>query len=90
MPKKKQLIPDKPAKKPAMDKDYRNLLGEIKSIISKGQYTAYKAVDNIKVQTYWQIGERIVREESKHKERADYGKYFVGGHKTWPLFLRKW
>jgi len=59
------------------DKDYQSLLVEIKSIIAKGQYQAYKAVDNIRVQTYWQIGERIVREELKHKDRADYGKYLI-------------
>ena len=57
--------------------DYQNLLQELKGIIVKGQYQAYKAVDNIKVQTYWQIGERIVREELKNKERAEYGKYLI-------------
>jgi len=56
---------------------YTNLLNELKSILSKGQTKAYKAVDNIKVQTYWQIGERIVRDEIENKERADYGKYLV-------------
>lgn len=59
------------------DKDYQYLLKELKSIIAKGQYAAYKALDNILVQTYWQIGERIVREELKHKNRADYGKYLI-------------
>ena len=58
-------------------KDYKSLLHELQSIIKKGQYAAYKAVDNIKVQTYWQLGERIVREELKHKNRADYGKYLI-------------
>ncbi|HPS29702.1 MAG TPA: PDDEXK nuclease domain-containing protein [bacterium] len=57
--------------------NYRNLLNELKSILSKGQAKAYKAVDNIKVQTYWQIGERIVRDEIENKERADYGKHLV-------------
>ena len=57
--------------------NYRNLLQEVRGIIEKGQYQAYKAVDNIKVQTYWQIGERIVREELKNQERADYGRYLV-------------
>lgn len=33
---------------------------------------AYKAIDNLKVQTYWQIEERVVREELRHKERADH------------------
>ncbi|HHE38181.1 MAG TPA: DUF1016 family protein [Candidatus Cloacimonetes bacterium] len=57
--------------------NYQYLLEELKSIISKGRYTAYKSVDNIKVQTYWQIGERIVREEMKFKDRANYGKYLI-------------
>ena len=61
----------------AVEKDYSNLLYELKDILNKGLYTAYKAVDNIKVQTYWQIGERIVREELKHKDRAEYGEYIV-------------
>jgi hypothetical protein len=61
----------------ARDKDYQSLLTELKSIVAKGQYQAYKAVDNIRVQTYWQIGERIVREELKQKDRAGYGEYLV-------------
>ena len=61
----------------ANDQDYKNLLADLKSIITKSQYHAYKAVDNIRVQTYWQLGERIVREELKYKDRADYGKYLI-------------
>lgn len=56
---------------------YDDLLRDIRSILKKGLYTAYQAVDNIKVQAYWQIGERIVREELAHKERADYGKQII-------------
>jgi predicted nuclease of restriction endonuclease-like (RecB) superfamily len=59
------------------DKDYENLLAELKSIIAKSQYQAYKAVDNIRVETYWQLGERLVREELKQQDRADYGKYLI-------------
>jgi hypothetical protein len=29
------------------------------------------------VQTYWQLGERIVREELNNQDRADYEKYLV-------------
>ena len=61
----------------AKDKDYKSLLQELQSILAKGHAVAYKAVDNIKVQTYWQLGERIVREELNHEDRADYGKYLV-------------
>jgi predicted nuclease of restriction endonuclease-like (RecB) superfamily len=56
---------------------YRSLLSDIRSILEKNLSRAYQAVDNIKVQAFWQIGERIVREELKHKERADYGKKVV-------------
>ncbi len=61
----------------AKDKNYQSLLAELESIIAKGQIKAYQAVDNIRVQTYWQLGERIVREELKHKNRADYGLYLI-------------
>lgn len=53
---------------------YDQLLRDIKSILQSGLSKAYKAVDNLRVQTYWQVGERIVREELEHKDRADYGK----------------
>ncbi len=56
---------------------YTALLKDIKSIMQKGLVKAYKAVDNIKVQTYWQVGERVVREELKHEERADYGRKII-------------
>ncbi|MCK5025535.1 MAG: hypothetical protein KAS15_03020, partial [Nanoarchaeota archaeon] len=57
--------------------NYKQLLKDIKSILQTGLSQAYKAVDNIKVQTYWQIGERIVREELENKGRADYGKKII-------------
>jgi len=58
-------------------KDYQNLVQEVQGILDNGLNKAYVAVDNIKVQTYWQVGERIVREELKYKDRADYGKFLV-------------
>ncbi len=57
--------------------DYHLLLRDIKSILDRGLTKAYKAVDNLKVQTYWQIGERILREELQRKERADYGEKLI-------------
>jgi len=58
---------------------YQQVLEDIKFILQRGLGRAYKAVDNLKVQTYWQVGERIVREELQHKERADYGKEIIKG-----------
>ena len=62
-------------------------------ILQKGLTKAYKAVDNIRVQTYWQVGERIVREELGRKDRADYGKRLINklaidlGFKRTDLYL---
>ncbi len=57
--------------------NYNTIRDDIRSILNKGVSKAYKAVDKLRVQTYWQIGERIVREELKHKQRADYGKTVI-------------
>ena len=56
---------------------YTEILKDIKSLLEKAKYRAYKAVDNLRVQTYWQIGERIVRGELQHRERADYGERVI-------------
>ena len=56
---------------------YDQLLVDVRSILDNAKFKAAKAVDNIRVQTYWQVGERVGREELKHKERADYGKRAV-------------
>lgn len=59
------------------NESYKNLLQELQSIISKGKNSAYKAVDNILVETRWQMGERIVREKLKYQDRAEYGEYLI-------------
>jgi len=56
---------------------YTEILQDIKSLLEKARYRAYKAVDNLRVQTYWQIGERVVRGELQHRERADYGERVI-------------
>ncbi len=55
---------------------YKTLKEDIAYLLQKAKLQAYKAVDNIRVQTYWQIGERITREELKGG-RADYGQKIV-------------
>lgn len=56
---------------------YRSLLDDIRELLERARAQAYKAVDNIRVQTYWQIGERIAREELRHKGRAAYSKKVI-------------
>ena len=75
MPRKSSL--SKTTKTPSSLEGYDNLLQDIRSILEKGLSRAYQAVDNLKVQTYWQIGERVVREELKYKDRADYGRRLI-------------
>lgn len=57
--------------------NYPELLDDLKSLLTRAKYQAYKVVDNLRVQTYWQVGERIVREELQHKDRAGYGEYLI-------------
>ena len=66
-------MPRKPSDRAVMPDDYGVLLGEIQGLLQAARNRAYQAVDNIKVQAYWQVGERIVRADLEHKERADYG-----------------
>lgn len=54
-----------------------NFIGSIKSIIDAGRRSAYNAVNSVIVQTYWQIGKRIVEEEQHGLGRAEYGKFLI-------------
>ena len=47
---------------------------EVRAILRQAQQRAYGAVNSAMVEAYWQIGRRIVEEEQKGQERADYGK----------------
>jgi len=70
-------MPREPKDRSVMPDDYSALLGEIRGLLQTARARAYQAVDNIKVQAYWQVGARIVRAELDHKERADYGARVV-------------
>lgn len=56
---------------------YDELLREVREILATARARAYQAIDNLRVQAYWQVGERIVREELRHQARADYGQQIV-------------
>jgi hypothetical protein len=49
------------------------LLADLRAIIAAGRSRAAVAVNAELVLTYWQIGERIVREEQQGQHRAAYG-----------------
>ncbi|MCQ2270286.1 MAG: PDDEXK nuclease domain-containing protein [Bacteroidales bacterium] len=52
-------------------------LAEVKSIVEQGRQQAYASVSQLMIETYWKIGERIVLQEQKGKERADYGTQLI-------------
>lgn len=54
-----------------------NFYSEISELLKQARNTAYKAVNTLMVQTYWQIGRRIVEQEQKGQSRAGYGDYLI-------------
>ncbi len=50
---------------------------EIKKIINQARQKAYAEINSAMVEAYWQIGERIVVQEQKGKNRADYGSQLI-------------
>jgi predicted nuclease of restriction endonuclease-like (RecB) superfamily len=50
---------------------------EISELLKQARNTAYKTVNTIMVQTYWQIGKRIVEQEQHGQNRASYGDYLI-------------
>ncbi|EIP97547.1 hypothetical protein OpiT1DRAFT_01990 [Opitutaceae bacterium TAV1] len=54
-----------------------SFFSEISGLLQKARTTAYKAVNTAMVETYWQIGKRIVEQEQNGKHRADYGDRLI-------------
>jgi predicted nuclease of restriction endonuclease-like (RecB) superfamily len=50
---------------------------EIKSLIVQSRFKIYQTVNFAMVQTYWQIGKRIVEEEQAGSTRAGYGESLI-------------
>jgi predicted nuclease of restriction endonuclease-like (RecB) superfamily len=50
---------------------------EIRELLQKSRGAAYQAVNTVMVNTYWQIGKRIVEQEQHGESRANYGDYLI-------------
>jgi len=59
--------------KPTPQTEYYKLLANIGDILQKGRDKVYKSINNILVQTYWNIGKSIVEFEQKGNLKAEYG-----------------
>ena len=53
---------------------YEQLLGDVRQLLATARDRVYQAIDNLRVQAYWQVGERIVSEELRQGSRAHYGE----------------
>lgn len=56
---------------------YHEILRDVREILHNGIQGAHKAVDLVRIRTYWKVGERMVRGELENKNRADYGAHLV-------------
>lgn len=50
---------------------------EISELLKQSRNTTYKTVNSIMVQTYWQIGRRIVEQEQGGEIKAGYGDFLI-------------
>mgnify|MGYP003296163990 CR=1 FL=1 len=54
-----------------------SFLAEVKHIVEQGRRQAYASVSRLMIETYWKIGERIVLQEQKGANRAEYGSQLI-------------
>lgn len=52
-------------------------ISDIRTIILSARESAIRSVDSVRVQMYWELGERIFIEEQKGQDRAEYGAYLL-------------
>ena len=53
---------------------------DICSIIEAGRRKAYAEISRVMIETYWNLGRRIVEEEQKGNKRAEYGAQIIDSH----------
>lgn len=53
--------------------DERHFVEGIKQLVEEARLKSYAAINAVMLDTYWNIGRRIVEHEQQGKSRADYG-----------------
>lgn len=56
---------------------FRGIITDIKQIIHKARYSAFRVVNKEMLKAYYEIGRKIVEEEQKGKKRAKYGEKLI-------------
>jgi len=52
-------------------------IDEVKDLIEKFKVKAIHSVDHIRVKMYWELGRKIIKEEQKGGDRAQYGAHLI-------------
>lgn len=60
-----------------MKADYKGLLGKVSNLLERARRETVRKINNVIVQTYWDIGRLIVQEEQQGSQRAQYGEYLI-------------
>ena len=55
----------------------KHLVSDLRQIIEQGRRQAYISINASMIQTYWNVGRRIVEEEQHGEARAGYGEYIA-------------
>ncbi|MDR3000110.1 MAG: DUF1016 N-terminal domain-containing protein [Fibromonadaceae bacterium] len=58
-------------------KQDNKFFAEVAELLTSARSNTYRAINSVMVETYWNIGCRIVKQEQKGKERADYGEKLI-------------
>lgn len=64
-------------KEPLIKRDEKDFIESLKHIVSTAQGMAYASINYAQVQSNWLLGQRIVEQMQKGKERAEYGSYII-------------
>src|SRR6218665_803718 len=63
--------------KPEIQTNDNGFFTEISDLLQQARSNSFKAVNTIMVQTYWQIGKRILVQEQQGQNRAGYGDNLI-------------
>ena len=58
----------------ACSQSFNTLLSDVRQIIENGLQQAYHSVNQAMLNTYWNVGKRIIEDEQHGNRRAEYGK----------------
>ncbi len=80
-PVENRRMTKKKSSEQSSDKILRAVRGEfyesIANVLRAARSNAYRAVNFVMVEAYWNVGRMIVEEEQQGKERAEYGSYLL-------------